>query len=142
EKVHAILEQEIEDYSQSPMGWMEPLVARLAGQAHLGSAIPLLVTKLLEDGGDILNEESAEALTRIGTPAVLHAVAAAFPGAGHHFRLYSTDPLERIHSDLAVETCLHLLEQEADEGIQIHLANALLSQFALEGIEAARQLLV
>ena len=104
EKVHALLSQKVEDYSHNPMKWMEPLVVRLAGQAHLDSTIPLLIAKLLEDGGDLLNEECAEALTRIGTPAVLDAVAEAFPRAEHHFRLYATEPLEYIHSDLAVET--------------------------------------
>ena len=142
QKVHALLSQKVEDYSHSPMKWMESLVVRLAGQAHLGSTLPLLVTKLLEDGGDVLNEECSEALTRIGTPAVLHAIAQAYPMAGHHFRLYATEPLERIHSDLAVETCLHLLGQEQDEMIRGNLAHALLSQFAPEGIEAARRLLV
>ena len=142
EKVHALLGQKIEDYRGNPMGWMEPLVARLAGQAHLDSAIPLLVTKLLEDGGDLLNPECAQAMTRIGTPAVLHAIAEAFPGAGFHFRLYTNEPLGDIHSDFAVETCLHLLGQEQDTRIQSHLAQALLSQFALEGIDAARRLLL
>ncbi len=98
---------------------MEPLVARLAGQARLDSAIPLLIAKLLEDGGDLLNEECAEALTRIGSPAVLHAISEAFPGAPFHFRLYADGPLERIHSDLAVETCVALLEHEKDKRIRI-----------------------
>ena len=124
------------------MKWMEPLVVRLAGQAHLDATIPLIINKLLEDGGDILNEECAEALTRIGTPAVLHAVAETFPRAEHHFRLFATEPLEYIRSDLAVETCLRLIGQERDEMIQVNLAQALLSQFALEGIEAARRLLL
>ena len=115
EKVRAVLSQKVDDYSHHPMKWLEPLVVRLAGQAHLESTIPLLIAKLLEDGGDLLNEECAEALTRIGTPAVLHAVAEAFPTAEHHFRLYATGPLEHIHSDLAVETCLHLLGQEKEE---------------------------
>jgi len=141
-KVHALLEQKLEDYSHSPMKWMEPLVVRLAGYAHLDSTVPLLVTKLLEDGDDVLNGACSEALTRIGTPAVLHAIAQAFPGAEFHFRLYATGPLESIHSDLAVEKGLHLLEQEKDVAIQQHLAEALLSQFAWEGIEAARRLLV
>jgi hypothetical protein len=141
-KVHALLSQKVEDYSQDPMKWMEPLVARLAGQAHLDSTIPLLVTKLQEDGGDLLNEECSEALTRIGTPSVLNAVADTFPRAKRHFRLYATKPLEHLHSDLAVETCLHLLGQERDEMIQGDLAQALLSQFAPEGIEAARRLLL
>jgi hypothetical protein len=41
-----------------------------------------------------------------------------------------------------VETCLHLLGQEPDEPLRRHLAHALLVQFAPEGIEAARRLLV
>jgi hypothetical protein len=101
ERVHRILGQTVKDYRQSPMKWMEPLVVRLAGQAHLESTIPLLVTKLQEDGGDLLNEECAEALTGLGTPAVLNAVAEAFPRADHHFRLFATEPLENIHSDRA-----------------------------------------
>jgi SEC-C motif len=142
DKIHALLEQKVQDYRQSPMKWMEPLVVRLAGQAHLESTIPLIINKLSEDGGDILNEECAQALTRIGTPAVLHAVAEAFPDANSHFRLYATGPLENIHSDLAVETGLRLLGQERDEMIQGSLAHALLYQFATEGIEATRQLLL
>jgi hypothetical protein len=141
-KVHDLLSQKVEDYRQSPMKWMEPLVVRLAGQAHLESTIPLLVAKLQEDGGDLLNEECAEALTRLGTPAVLNAIAEVFPRAEHHFRLFATEPLEHIHSDLAVETSLRLLGQERDEMIQGNLAQALLSQFAPEGIEAARRLLL
>jgi hypothetical protein len=141
-KVHTLLGQTVEDFHENPMTWMEPLVVRLAGQAHLDSTVPLLVTKLLEDGGDLLNEECATALTRIGTPAVLHAIAEAFPRAERHFRLYATEPLENIHSDLAVETCIRLLGREQDEMIQTNLAHVLLSQFAPEGIEAARRLLV
>jgi hypothetical protein len=141
-KVHALLGQKVEDFHESPMKWMEPLAVRLAGQARLESTVPLLINKLLEDGGDLLNEECAAALTRIGTPAVLHAIAEAYPRAGRHFRLYATEPLEHIHSDLAVETCLRLLGQEQDEMIRGNLAHALLSQFAPEGIEVARRLLV
>jgi hypothetical protein len=124
------------------MMWLEPLAVRLAGQAHLDTTIPLIVTKLLEDGGDILNQECAEALTRIGTPAVLEAVAEAFPKAEQHFRIYASGPLENIHSDLAVEKCVQLLAQENDHGIRRELAYALLCHFAPEGVEAARRLLL
>jgi hypothetical protein len=141
-KVHSLLGKKAEDLHESPMKWMEPLVVRLAGQARLDSTVPLLINKLLEDGGDVLNEECSGALTRIGTPAVLHAIAEAYPRAGRHFRLYATEPLEHIRSDLAVETCLRLLGQEQDETNRGNLAHALLSQFAPEGIEAARRLLV
>jgi hypothetical protein len=131
----------VDDYSHHPMKWLEPLLVQLAGQAHLESTVPLIVAKLREDA-DLLNEACAEALTRIGTPGVLQAIAEEFPNAKWHFRLYSSGPLENIHSDLAVETCLKLLTQEHDENIRRELAHALLSQFAQEGIEVARQLLV
>jgi SEC-C motif len=141
EKVHKLLANRPKDVEEGSTGWMEPLVIRLAGEARLESTIPLLVTHLREDLGDLDNEECAEALARIGTPAVLDAVAAAYPHADSHFRLYGTKPLETIHSDLAVETCLRLLGQENDERAQMQLAYALLAQFAEEGIEVARGLL-
>ena len=140
-KVRELLAMKVDDYEHHLMKWLEPLVVRLAGQAHLESTIPLLVEKLHEDA-DILNEECAEALTRIGSPAVLHAIADAFPTAEQPFRIYATTPLERIHSDLAVEIILGLLGQEKDDVILRQLAEALLYQFAPEGIEIARQLLV
>jgi len=140
-KVREWLAVKLDDYSHHPMKWLEPLVVRLAGQAQLESIIPLIVAKLHEDA-DLLNEECAEALTRIGTPAVLHAVAEAFPTAEQHFRIYATNPLEHIHSELAVEITLKLFAAEKDRHIQRRLAEALLAQFAHEGIEIARNLLV
>jgi hypothetical protein len=140
-KVRDLLAMKVDDYEHHPMKWLEPLVVRLAGQAHLEATIPLLVEKLHEDA-DILNEECAEALTKIGTPSVLHAIANAFPTAEEHFRIYATTPLELIHSDLAVEIILRLLGQEKDDTIQRQLAEALLYQFAPEGVEIARQMLV
>jgi hypothetical protein len=50
--------------------------------------------------------------------------------------------LENIHSDLAVETCLNLLRQEQDTGIQENLARVLLTQFAEAGVVEARKLLI
>jgi hypothetical protein len=142
QKVRALLSQKVTDYTHNPMMWLEPLAVRLAGQAHLDTTIPLIVAKLLEDGGDILNQECGEALTRIGTAAVLEAVAEAFPTAEQHFRIYASGPLEHIHSDLAVEKCVRLLAQEKDHSIRRELAHALLCHFAPEGVEAARQLLL
>ena len=140
-RVHELLAVKLDDYTGHLMGWLEPLVVRLAGQIYLESSIPLIVGKLLEDGGDLLNEACAEALTRIGTPAVLHAIAKAFPTAEQHFRIYATNPLEHIQSDLAVGICLKLLDQEKDEIIRRQLADSLLHQFAHEGIEISLQLL-
>jgi hypothetical protein len=136
------LSEKVEDYSHHAMKRLKPLAVRLAGQAHLDSAVSLIVSKLLEDGGDLLNEACAEALIAIGTPGVLEAVAEAFPNAQRSFRLFAAGPLEQIHSDLAVEKCLHLFEQERDDTIRRILAEALLAQFASEGIETARRILL
>jgi hypothetical protein len=142
EKVHTLLGGRREDGDQGATGWLEPLVVRLAGEARLQSTIPLLINHLRADLGDLDNEQCGEALAKIGTPAVLHAVAEAFPGSEHHFSLYSTKPLETIHSDLAVETCFGLLEAERDEDIQVQLAHAALAHYAEEAIEPARRLLL
>jgi hypothetical protein len=141
EKVHAILTQRVEDFRNHPMAWLEPLTVKLAGEAHLESTIPLIVAKLHEEG-DLLGQECLQALTKIGTPEVLHAIAKAYPTAPAHFRIYASGPLEYIHTDLAVETCLLLLPQEKDRGLKINLAHSLLSHFPYEGIEPVRQLLV
>jgi hypothetical protein len=140
-KVREYLAVEVDDYSQHPMKWLEPLLVRLAGLARLESTIPLIVAKLHEDD-DLLVDACGKALIRIGTPAVLHAVAEAWPAAERHFRVYASGPLEHIHSDLAVETCIRLFEQETDRYIRRELAFALLNQFAREGIQRARQLLL
>jgi hypothetical protein len=141
-KVHELLARGDEDDDQGEMEWLEPLVVKLAGRARLESTIPAIVDDLEADLGDFDNEQCAEALARIGTPAVLHAVAEAFPGAEHHFRLYAGKPLETIHSDLAVETCLRLLEGEEDEDIRVRLADAALAHYAEEAVEPARRLLL
>jgi HEAT repeat protein len=137
EKVQDVLNQKIEDYNDNPMKWLEPLVVRLAGETQLNSAVPLLVTKLSQDGGDLTNEECGRALSKIGTSAVLRAVAEAYATSPRYFRLYATNPLENIHSDLAVETCLNLIRQEQDANVRGDLAHALLSQFSVEGVEVS-----
>jgi hypothetical protein len=142
EKIHNILKQKIEDYHHNPMKWLEPLMVRLAGEMQLDSTVPMLVAKLVEDGGDLLNQECSRALSRIGTPTVINTVSEIYIKSPHYFRLYAIEPLENIHSDLSVETCLNLLRQEKDTDIRVNLAFALLSHFSLKGIEEARQLLL
>ena len=141
EKVRTLLCQKVDDFSHNPMKWLEPLAVRLAGQAELESTVPLLIAKLFED--DIfLGAACLRALTQIGTPAVLRAVAEAYPDAPHYFRLYASGPLEYIHTDLAVEKCLLLLPQEKEADLKRNLAHSLLSHFPQEGIEAVRKILV
>ena len=140
-KVRERLAVTLDDYSHHPMKWLEPLLIRLAGQTNLESVVPQIVAKLHDDA-DLVSQECAEALTRIGTPAVVHAIAEAFPTAERHFRIYASGVLENIHSDLVVETCLKLFHEEKDKFIRNELANALLSQFAYDTIEPVRQYLI
>ena len=142
EKIHDVLKQKIEDYHHNPMKWLEPLMVRLAGELQLDSTVPILIAKLVEDGGDLLNEECIRALSRIGTPTVINAISEIYHTSAHHFRLYAIEPLENIHSDLTVETCLNLLCQENDIDIRVNLAYALLSHFSPKGIDDVRQLLI
>ena len=53
-KVRERLAVQVDDYTHHPMKWLEPLLVRLAGQAHLESTVPLIVAKLHEDA-DLLN---------------------------------------------------------------------------------------
>ncbi len=142
EKVHSVLTQQIKDYQDNPMKWLEPLMVRRAGEIALDSAVPMLIAKLIDDGGDLLNEECARSFTKIESPTVIRAVSEVYAESPYDFRLYATNPLESIHSDLAVETCLNLLQREKARDLPINLAFALLSHFSRKGIEEARRLLL
>jgi hypothetical protein len=138
ERVLAILSQKVEDYENNPMAWLECFAARLAGERRLGAAVPLLVAKLKEDGGDLMNEECRRSFIRVGTDAAVEAICADWLSAPWHYRLYASGSLEHIHSDLAVSTCLDLYGQEGDGDVQVNLLRAVLGSFSPEGLGPAR----
>jgi hypothetical protein len=140
-RVLSILAEKIEDFTDHPMGWLEPLTVRLAGEMRLDAAIPLIVEKLHEDD-DLLNEECERALWKIGTDAVVEAVCADYTQSEWSYRLYGAAVLECIHSDLTVTKALEFLSQEEDGDIRVWLGQVLLRQFASEGIEPLRQLIL
>jgi hypothetical protein len=120
---------------------MKSLMVELAGRLHLESVVPLILENLHEDD-DPLASRCREALTRIGTDSVVEFLAEQFPSGDRQFRMDALDPLEHIHSDLAVATCLRLLDQEGDEYVKRYLAHAALSHFASEAIAPVRQMLL
>lgn len=140
QRVLSVLSQKIENFEHNPMKWMEPLMVRLAGLLQMEAAIPAILGKLHEDD-DVLAGHCIYALSRIGTDAVLAAVAGDFANAERHFRLYAANVFDNIHSDLAVEKTVSLLAGEEDRQIRQDLAHAALSQFAWEATEPVRQLL-
>ncbi len=140
-RVLSILGEEIEDFTNHPMKWLEPLTVRLAGEMRLEAAIPLIVKKLHE-GGDLLLSECERALSKIGTDAVVEAVCTDYAQAERSYRLFGSGVLERIHSDLIVTKVLELLPQERDKDIRVWLGHALLRQLDFEGVEPLHKLIL
>jgi hypothetical protein len=106
---------------------------------RLVPAVPLIVKKL-HACGEVLSEACVEALGKIGTDGAAEAVTGGWLQAVWDYRLYATSALEKIHSDTTVRKCLELLPQDKDLDIRTKLADALLGQFADEGIELVRDL--
>jgi uncharacterized protein YchJ len=141
QRVLSVISQTIENFEHNPMKWMEPLMVKLAGLLRLEAAVPAILGKLREDD-DVLSGHCVEALSRVGTDAVVAAVAEDFAHAEWNFRVCAADVFGNIHSDLAVETAVGLLAHETDAQIQQGLAHAALSHCASEAIEPVRQLLL
>jgi SEC-C motif len=139
ERVLDLLGKKVEDFETDPMTWLEIFLVELAGEMRLEPAIPLIVDKLHECG-ELLSEQCVEALGKIGTDAAAQAVAEGWLEAVWDYRLYASSALEYIHSDTTVVKCLELLPKDKDLGIRTRLADALLSQFASEGIEPVREM--
>jgi hypothetical protein len=140
-RVLKTLAQKVEDFTNHPMAWLEPLAVRLAGEMRLEAAVPLIAGKLHEEG-DLLQSECERALWKIGTDAVVEAVCTGYSQAEWGYRLTGAAVLERIPSDLTVAKCLELLPQEKDDNIRVWLGQALLHQFSFDGIEPLRQLIL
>ena len=140
DRVLFILSEKIDDCENNPMAWMECFAARLAGDMRLGAAVPLLVTKLKDDGGDLLNEECQRSFVMVGTDAAVEAICQDFAAAPWHYQLYASSALADIRSDLVVARCLDLLDQEqSGEMVEANLIRAVLQNFSAGGIERGRQ---
>ena len=140
DRVLAILSSEVENYESNPMTWMECFATRLVGEMRLEAAVPLLVGKLKDDGGDLMNEECQRSFVMVGTDAVVEAICQGFTAAPCHYRLYASSALANIRSDLVVRRCLELLRQEqSGEMVEATLILAVLQNFSSDGIERGRQ---
>ena len=137
--VLSVLSQQIDDYHNHPMAWMECFVARLAGEIRLDAAAPLLAKKLKDDGGDLMNEECQRAFVKIGTDAAVDAICADWASAPWHYKLYASSSLEHIHTDHAASTCMDQAAREKKIDIEANLLRCPLNGFFSEGIEPARQ---
>jgi len=113
------------------LSWFLPLMIVLAGNLRYEPAIPILV-ELMKVDGDVYREESAHALSKIGTDEILRLLAVEYPGGTFGVKLFSLNVLEAIHSDYAIELGLKLLEAEPDDELKEWIAAALVSQCSPE----------
>jgi uncharacterized protein YchJ len=139
-QIAAILYVQIHDFRHDARKWLQPLMAKLAGEMRLHEAIPLLVINLGHPYS-FLSDQSMYALAKIGSEEVVSLVCDLFPRASREFRLYASDLLCKIHLDCAVQQVLRLLPGETELAIQMNLCEALIDHFSFEGIEPARQLI-
>lgn len=139
-RVLEMLAQDIEDYDDNPMVWMEPFLVRLAGELGLEQALPLVVAGLHED--DPLNHECIRCLKMIGEDSVVDALAREFRETEWNFRVGAAEVLGAVHTDRAVERCLAFLEREEDQEVKCRLALSAVANFADAAIEPARQLIL
>ena len=139
-QIVAILAQKVHDFRHDARKWLQPLMAKLAGEMRLQAVIPLLVGNLGHPYG-FLSDQSMFALAEIGTEDVVSLVCDQFPGASKNFRLYASDLLCKIHMDVTVQRVLELLPGETELAIRMNLCEALIDHFSTEGIEPARHLI-
>jgi hypothetical protein len=114
---------------------------RLAGELRLQDAISASVA-LHEEPDDWIFEEGHRALVKIGGDKVIEELAQAYPAGSSDLRSSAASIFENIHTDLSVKTCLKFTETEEDHHIRCSLLQSVLMNFATEGIEPARQLIL
>ncbi len=137
DEVVAILQGTTGDFDN----WMAGFAVRLAGEMKLEAAIPCMM-EMLNDDNDWLNEECHLAFVKMGSDAIVSQFAQEFRKADWNLRMSVAYILEDIHSDLSVQTCLDLLKVEEEDEIKGQLLQAVLLNFATEGIELARQFIL
>jgi SEC-C motif len=140
EQIVALLSEQVHDFLHDSRKWLQPLMAKLAGELRLQAAITPLVGNL-GHRSSFLSDQSMFALEKIGTEEVVSIVCDQFPRGSRDYRLWASDLLCKIHLDVTVQRVLGLLPGETDLAIRLNLCEALLDHFSLEGVEPARQLI-
>ena len=140
DRILDLLGKKVEDFETDPMTWLEIFLVELAGEMRLERAIPLVVKKLHECG-DVLSEACVEALGKIGTDAAADAVAEGWLEAD--VGLSALRHQRPGEDSLATRPCgsaWNCCPRTTTCDIRTGLADALLSQFADEGIEPVREM--
>ena len=111
--------------------WKQVCCIQAVGQMRLVEAVPRLIAILQAAREEWVRDDCVTALVRIGGDAVVKAIWNACAVQPAAFYDYAAWILECVHSDLAAEAALHLLQQSNGVDTKIALAHALLSDFPL-----------
>lgn len=120
---------------------LEWQAVRLAGKWRLTAAVPQLA-EMLNDLDAMILVDAEVALAEIGGEAVLAEIQCRYPTANEDFRLSAAAVLEKLHSDAGLQLALELLADERNGMVRVSLLDAVLSNFATEGIQPARQFIL
>jgi hypothetical protein len=121
--------------------YLEPQIIELAGEMRLQAAIPILIQHFGSEDLSV-SDSAITALMKIGTNAVVQAIADEWDEGSDDFRGAAADVLETIHTHMCFEKCLGFLADEEESETQLALGHAILSHFSFEGIEPVRQLVL
>ena len=120
--------------------WREVFAVKVVGLARHAPATPLLIGKLDPDA-DVLLDEAAVALARIGSDDVIGRMAAFNNGKPWEQRLTPGQVLGSIKRPPAEATLLALIAKEKHDEVREFLLNDLLDLCSLAGLDAARLLI-
>jgi hypothetical protein len=101
-----------------------------------------MLARLHDIPEDWIYEQCERAFTKIGSEAVIANFANEYATSEEFERMSIACTLEGIHSDQSVQACLDFLKLEKDDVIRGILLEAVLFNFATEGIDLARQFIL
>lgn len=121
---HHVL-QRLDAYNPDDEGYETIYYAQLAGEMKLAAAIPQLC-EFFGAEDDVLPVKAGESLVRIGTPAVVSALAEQYLASSAEFyRLYASDVFGNIKLPESEQALLELLPAEEDLTYATKLADGL-----------------
>lgn len=137
--IHKLLQWDFQGRDGALMEWLEPEIVQMAGELRMEAAIPWIIARG-DESEEAVIDEIGRALGKIGTDAVVTAIAQRWESADSDLRHSLCEALEHIHTDLCCEKCLELLAPEEDFEVALALGYALMAHFCFEGIEPVRGL--
>jgi hypothetical protein len=87
-QIVSLLSEQVPDFRHDVRKWLQPLMAKLAGEMRLQAAIPPLVGNLGHPYR-FLSDQSMFALEKIGTEEVVATACGQFSRASKDFRLWA-----------------------------------------------------